>query len=87
MNDFVKQLSKFDEIILFKTYAAREKEQTQVEIELVQKLSKTGKKVMLFYDLNALISRLQGINDGNLVILGAGDLPEMLKERNFIWKD
>ncbi len=87
VNDFVKQLSKFDEIILFKTYAAREKEQTQVEIELVQKLSKTKKKVMLFYDLNALISRLQGIKDGNLVILGAGDLPEMLKERNFIWKD
>lgn len=86
MGDFVNVLSKFDEIILFKTFAAREQPRPDVEIGLVQNIAKTGKKVTLFYDKNALLSKIGELSDCNLLILGAGDLPEMLKELNFIWK-
>lgn len=86
MNDFAEVLSKFDEIILFKTYAAREVEQPDVEIELLQNIAKKGKKVTLFYDKNALFDKINNFNGCNLMILGAGDLSEILQQSNFIWK-
>lgn len=86
MNDFVEVLSKFDEIILFKTYAAREVEQPEVEIQLLQNIAKRGKKVTLFYDKNALFDKISNFDGENLMILGAGNLPEILQQSNFIWK-
>lgn len=86
MGDFAKVLSKFDEIILFKTFGAREQPQPEVEISLLQNIAKNVKKVTLFYDENALLSKICSLSDCNLMILGAGDLPEILKQLNFIWK-
>ena len=86
MDDFVSVLSKFDEVILFKTYAARELEQPEVEIELLKKIAK-NKKVIMFYDENALVDKLQSYDSGHiLAIMGAGDLPEKLFKLNFIWR-
>lgn len=85
MEDFVNALAKFDEIILFKTFAAREQPQPDVELELLQRISEKGKTVTLFYDQNALAGKICSFMDCNLLILGAGDLPEILKQLNVIW--
>ncbi len=87
MNDFVETLSKFDEVILFKTFPAREEINLNVEIELLQKLSKF-KKVIMYYDIEALINKLKSFSkDDNLIIMGAGDLPEKLIDRGLIWRN
>lgn len=87
MEDFVKVLSKFDEIILFKTYAAREEARPEVEIELLQRVAH-HKKTIMFYSEDALIEKLKCYYDNViLMILGAGDLPEKLLQRKFICRD
>lgn len=86
LDDFAEVLSKFDETILFKTYAAREVEQPEIEIQLLQNIAKRGKKVTLFYDENAFLNEIDNFDGDNLIILGAGDLPEILQQRKFIWK-
>lgn len=87
LNDFVKTLSQFDEVVLFKTFAAREEENFQVEIKLISLLSK-NKKTSMFYDVCALIDKLKTYRKGDVVcIMGAGNLPELLKHQNFILKD
>ncbi len=87
MHEFVKALSEFDEVILFKTYAAREQPQPEIEIELLKKLAAHTETIM-FYDLNALIDKLNSFEKGAiLAIMGAGDLPEKLFSRKFIWRD
>ncbi len=87
MNDFVDSLAMFDEIYLFKTFPAREKINTDVEIELLKKLS-IKKKVILYYDVDALIDKLKVLSEKDvLLIMGAGDLPEILINKNFIWRD
>ncbi len=86
MDDFVKVLSKFDEVILFKTYPAREEAQPEVEIELLKRIA-AHKKSIMFYDLNALIERLNTYRDTILAIMGAGDLPELLMEQKFISRE
>ena len=86
MDDFVKSLSKFDEVILFKTFSAREKEQCEVEVKLVHLLAE-HKKVIMFYDVNALTNKLSCYHDDAIIcIMGAGNLPELLQERKFIWR-
>lgn len=86
MDDFVKSLSKFDEVILFKTFSAREKEQREVEVKLVHLLAE-HKKVIMFYDINALTNKLSCYHDDAIIcIMGAGNLPELLQERKFIWR-
>lgn len=86
MADFAKSLCKFDEIILFKTFSAREKEDCEVEINLVQLLAEQ-KKVIMFYDVNALIDKLNSYSQGCVIcIMGAGNLPELLQKQKFIWR-
>lgn len=87
MEEFVRVLSQFDEVILFKTYAAREEERPEVEVELLKRVA-AHKKTIMFYDLNALIDKLNSFEKGTiLAIMGAGDLPEKLFARDFIWRE
>lgn len=87
LNDFVDALSKFDEVILYKTFPAREKEDRNVEKKLFLEILKK-KKCCLFYDLNLLIKKLNSFaREDNLLIMGAGDLPERLQSSQFICRD
>ena len=86
MDDFVNVLSKFDEVILFKTYAAREEEQPEVEQKLLSKLSqKTNAQICCCQ--SELEQKLLSFQSDVLVIMGAGDLPEKLLESGFIWRN
>lgn len=84
---FVNALSLFDEVFLFKTYAARESEDLEVELQLLKGVSE-NKDCILFYCESALIDRLKNLTaEDNLIIMGAGDLPEILQSSNFICRD
>ena len=85
MNEFVKALSQFDEVVLFKTYAAREEEDREVEKILIDSLSKFV-KVSYFDDVQDLKRNLQKIKCSVLCFVGAGDLPEKLIEEKIIWR-
>ena len=86
MQDFVRSLEKFDEIILFKTFAAREQNDCKVEVDFVQMLCQR-KQAVMFYDADALCDKLKSLSQSVICIMGAGNLPDLLKQRNFICTD
>ncbi len=77
-DEFVESLSLFDEIILFKTFPAREKKIDGLcEKDLCQRLKIEGKTAFVFYDMEILKSFLFRYDEKCLVaFLGAGDLPD-----------
>lgn len=87
MNEFVESLSKFDEVLLFKTYPAREEERKDIEDEFAKRLS-AHTECKRFDDVeqlkNYLFSSL--VKEDILLILGAGDLPEKLMSKSIIWR-
>jgi len=74
--DFIKILSKFDKLFLFKTYAAREKPKDGLSaFELSKKIEKSS----YFEDVEQVKQLIQSQKDDEItVIMGAGDLPEKL---------
>lgn len=80
VNDFVKVLAKFDELYLFKTYSAREKESEGISAkELNEKIKKVDKKstyISRISDVKKII--FSSSKKSLVVIMGAGDLPEKL---------
>lgn len=86
LKDFIDVLTKFDEILLFKTFPAREKEAPEIEEELLSGISK-NKDCVLYFDENALIEKLfEYRKDDIIFIVGAGDLPEILQSKKIIWR-
>lgn len=75
---FLSSLSLFDEIICFKTYSAREREDEGLnETDIFNGLLKIGKTAFVCYDINELKIVLKRYEKGDLVVfLGAGDLPD-----------
>ncbi len=86
LNAFVETLIKFDEILLFRTFPAREKEDPDIEEKLLSEISK-NKECVLYFDENALIEKLNEYKkEDNVFIVGAGDLPEILQTKKIIWR-
>ena len=77
-DDFLKSLSIFDEVIFFKTYPAREKEEDGLnETDLFRAYVKNDRKGYVCYgesDLKKLLKKYA--NEDLVVFLGAGDLPD-----------
>lgn len=78
--DFVKVLSAFDSVALFKTYPAREKPSDGISaFELYKSLKKLGKNVLYFASENKVKNFINKMPAEDIaVLMGAGDLPEKL---------
>lgn len=86
LHEFASALSKFDEVILFKTFAAREQPDPEIEEKLLAEISKQ-KDCVLFFDSGALFQKLASFDEKDTVfIVGAGDLPEILQSEKIIWR-
>ena len=78
IDDFVKALSKFDEILLLDIYPAREKPITGVNSEwLLNKIDKSNKKLT---QKNNLIKDIKNSSAKVVAMLGAGDIGVMINE-------
>lgn len=78
LENFVKSLSCFDQIICFKTYPAREEPCEGLdETALSKALRKSGKNSVACQNIDDLNNLLKGYcKDDVVVFLGAGDLPD-----------
>ena len=84
LNDFVKSLSNFDQIICFKTYPAREKPEDGLsEKDLCERLISTGKDACCVQDIPTLKEFLMKVDTNSVVVfMGAGDLPDKFDFNN-----
>lgn len=86
LKEFVEVLSGED-VVLFKTYAAREKESMGTSArELAEILKKKNKSVCYFASVEAMLRHLEKEYDKNsvLVFVGAGNLREKLEKIGFL---
>ncbi len=84
MEDFVDVLKEVKNLVIFKTYPAREEYDFRGDGKTLYKnLKSTGKKDCFYADnpleLEKLMSRLKGKN-GKALVLGAGDIYQILEE-------
>lgn len=79
-NEFLESLNLFDEVVLFKSFSARESEsQGFSEKKLFEGLKERGKECFVFFDEQILKSFLLRYDESCLVaFLGAGDLPQLM---------
>jgi UDP-N-acetylmuramate--alanine ligase len=78
MEDFATTLSKFEEVLLLPIYAAREKPLVGVNSELLlQKITSKHKKIT---KKNNLVKDINNSAAKIVVMLGAGDIGEMINE-------
>ena len=78
-DDFVASLSQFDDIILLPIYPAREKKIAGVSSNvLVTKIKETNLNVKLV-EKKHLIQKIKEVNNKIVLMLGAGDIGEMVK--------
>ena len=86
LKEFVEVLSGED-VVLFKTYAAREKESMGTSArELAEILKKINKSVCYFASVEVMLRHLEKKYDKNsvLVFVGAGNLREKLEKIGFL---
>lgn len=84
MQDFIKSLDRAGELIIYKTYPAREEyDKTGSAKRLYEKIKENGKKNCYYADneeeLEGLITELSGDNSG-VLFLGAGDVYDVAKK-------
>jgi len=78
MNDFASTLSKFEEVLLLPIYPAREKPIVGVNSEmLLQKITSKHKRIT---KKNNLVKDIKNSSAKIVVMLGAGDIGEMINE-------
>ena len=81
LNEFTMVLSKIDNLILYKTFDAREKEEEGISAKKLTEILKKKKTDVRYFeeiqDVENLISNQK--EDEITVLMGAGDLPEKLK--------
>lgn len=85
--EFIKSLSNADEIILYKTYSAREEECMGLsEYDLYKEFLKINKDCFHFSNINCLLEFLKEENSNEKIylFLGAGDLPDKLNKISFL---
>ena len=85
--EFIKSLENADEIILYKTYSAREKENMGLsEYDLYKEFLKTDKDCFHFSNEKCLVEFLKEEKSDEKVylFLGAGDLPDVLNKILFL---
>lgn len=85
-DEFVETLSMAKNLILFKTYSAREKKKDGMSaFDLSKKLNQIGVKTNYFATTDALIKFSQKKDRKTVVlIVGAGNLPSLLNKKKFI---
>lgn len=78
MNDFAKELSKIDKLLLLPIYPARELPMEGVTSEvLLNKISSNNKKII---QKNQVEEEIEGIKDGVILTIGAGDIDRIIPE-------
>jgi UDP-N-acetylmuramate--alanine ligase len=78
MDDFAKELSKIDNLILLPIYPARELPMEGVTSEvLLNKISSNNKKIV---QKNQVKEEIEGIKDGVIITIGAGDIDRIIPE-------
>lgn len=78
MNDFAKELSKIDKLLLLPIYPARELPMEGVTSEvLLNKISSNNKKII---QKNQVKEEIEGIKDGVILTIGAGDIDRIIPE-------
>ena len=86
LKDFIKVFRQVDNLILFKTYEAREKEVDGLSAYELKAYLETIKHVRYCEDLKSLYKKLKNFNNETvLIFIGAGDLPNLLYKDNFIF--
>ena len=86
LSEFINSLSKTENLILFKTYSAREKPSEGVSAYKLSKILKEcGKKVSYYAKTESLCKKLKRLNKQCVIVfVGAGDLQMELNKRGFI---
>lgn len=85
VEDFAKALAKFDSLLLLDIYPAREKPMEGVTSQWLLEKIKTEKKQLTSKE--ELFKNIQKINPEVLVILGAGDIGEMVEDIKIKWSE
>ena len=86
LSEFLKVFDGVENLILFKTYAARERESDGISArKLTQILQKNGKNAAYFDNFALLKEHLHKFPcDTTLLFLGAGDLPQIMTQDGFV---
>ena len=85
LNEFIYVFENLDNLILYKTYEAREKESDGISAKRLKDFL-VNKDVRYCDDLDSLLKILEKFSsDDVLIFIGAGDLPNMLYNAGFIY--
>lgn len=85
LNEFIDIFENLDNLILYKTYEAREKESDGISAKRLKDFL-VNKDVRYCDDLDSLLKILEKFSsDDVLIFIGAGDLPNMLYNAGFIY--
>lgn len=83
LNEFLFTFKNIDNLFLFKTYSAREKESDGISAKELKEILKG--KCEYFDNVQDLLSRLKHESENVvLIFIGAGDLPKLLYDEKFI---